>query len=97
MSDGNQEQYRRLAKEIAGDNIVTTALARLLEQVVAEVCAAKDEEIGRLRAALKMYGHRDHWMSLGEDGPRVVWCARTHMDDGPDGFSTARATLTRDA
>ncbi len=46
-----------------------------------------------LEAALRFYSLPEHWMTLGEDGPRVVWVARTHLDTGPDGYSTARAAL----
>jgi hypothetical protein len=41
--------YRGIAQEIARDSIVTHALSRLIEQIVSEVCAAKQEEINALR------------------------------------------------
>jgi hypothetical protein len=49
--------YRSLAQEIARDSIVTQATARLIEQIVVEVCAAKDEEVGALRSLLKQARH----------------------------------------
>jgi hypothetical protein len=45
--------YRELAKEIAEDSIVTHALSRLIEQIVAEVHMVKKKEIDELRSTLK--------------------------------------------
>lgn len=45
--------YRELAKEIANDSIVTHALSRLIEQIVAEVHAVKQKEIDALSVLLK--------------------------------------------
>lgn len=45
--------YRELAKKIAEDSIVTHALSRLIEQIVAEVHAVKQKEIDALSVLLK--------------------------------------------
>jgi hypothetical protein len=46
-------EYRAIAQEIARDNIVTHALSRLIEQIVAEVHAVKQKEVDALRDILK--------------------------------------------
>ena len=45
--------FRDLAKEIASDSIVNHALSRMIEQIVTEVHAVKQEEIYTLRSTLK--------------------------------------------
>ena len=45
--------YSDLAKAIAKDSIVTHALSRLIEQIVAEVHAVKQKEIDVLNGLLK--------------------------------------------
>ena len=44
--------------------------------------------------ALKFYARPEHWMSIGEDGPRTVLVAMADPPDA-DGFAVAKAALAK--
>lgn len=57
----NKMRYRELAMNIARDSIVTSALARLIEQMVDEVTRYHKRRIEELEAALEKSAHWEQW------------------------------------
>ena len=89
--------YRRLAQEIARDSIVTQATARLVEQIVAEVHTAKQEEIDQLDEQLQgyaesrnaalaerdlAYAQRDAALAALRQADEALWQLLDDMRDG---------------
>lgn len=83
--------YKDLAAEISKDCIVTQALARMIEQIVAEIHESK---VKPLREALRFYQRREHWMGVSENAEASTLLIATQGNLPMDGWSVADAALT---
>jgi hypothetical protein len=86
MSHETRSEFKKLARDLARESIVTKALGRFIEQIIEE---AHSQENERLAAAEKILQHiLDTAPWNGEDAHKqLLKEARTYFKDYPTGHS----------